>query len=80
MSEERVLTIESSPPQLLDVRAVAALLDCSSRHVYRMADAGQMPSPLRLGSLVRWSRQTVEQWIAEGCKPVRSAGKRGANE
>src|SRR5262245_8368607 len=32
-----------SDVQLLDVRAVAALLDCSPRHVYRMANAGHMP-------------------------------------
>jgi excisionase family DNA binding protein len=61
---------------LLDVRAVAALLDCSSRHVYRMADAGQMPPPIRLGSLVRWRRQEILDWLAEGAKPVR----KGAGE
>jgi predicted DNA-binding transcriptional regulator AlpA len=30
---------------LLGVREVAALLGCSTRHVYRMADAGRMPRP-----------------------------------
>ena len=29
--------------KLGDVRAVAEKLDCSPRHVYRMADAGRMP-------------------------------------
>jgi excisionase family DNA binding protein len=60
---------------LLDVRAVAQLLDCSVRHVYRLADAGRMPAPLKLGALVRWSRQTIEDWIAGGCKPCRTAGR-----
>jgi excisionase family DNA binding protein len=41
---------------LLGVREVAALLGCSARHVYRMADAGRMPRPLKLGQLVRWRR------------------------
>jgi excisionase family DNA binding protein len=59
---------------LLDVRAVAALLDCSPRHVYRLADAGRMPPPVRLGALVRWRRQTIEDWISAGCPTVRQHG------
>jgi len=61
---------------LLDVRAVAALLDCSPRHVYRLADAGQMPPPVRLGALVRWRRQDLDDWMAAGCRPVRQPGGR----
>jgi excisionase family DNA binding protein len=59
---------------LLDVRAVAALLDCSPRHVYRLADAGRMPPPIRLGALVRWRRAELLDWLAAGCKPCRTAG------
>lgn len=60
-------------PELLDVRGVAALLGCSPRHCYRLADGGKMPPPLRLGTLVRWSRRSVNDWIAAGCPSVRSA-------
>ncbi|MCC6489636.1 MAG: helix-turn-helix domain-containing protein [Candidatus Hydrogenedentes bacterium] len=60
---------------LLDVRAVAVLLNCSQRHVYRMADAGKMPQPVRVGTLVRWSRNTLEDWISGGCLPVRVQGR-----
>ncbi len=42
-------------------------LGCSSRHVRRLADAGRMPRPIKLGSLVRWPRSVIEQWIADGC-------------
>jgi excisionase family DNA binding protein len=56
---------------LLDVRAVAALLGCSPRHVYRLADAGRMPAPVKIGALVRWRRQSIEEWISGGCEPVR---------
>ncbi len=60
--------------ELLDVRAVAALLGgCSTRHVYRLADAGRMPRPIRLGSLVRWSRAELMSWLEGGCQPFRSA-------
>jgi len=65
--------------KLLDVRAVAAMLDCSTRHVYRLADAGKMPAPLKIGSLCRWSKSTVEKWIECGCKPVRSIKQAGVD-
>jgi predicted DNA-binding transcriptional regulator AlpA len=62
--------------KLGDVRAVAEKLDCSPRHVYRMADAGRMPLPLRLASLVRWDLEEIDRWIADGCRPVdRRAGR-----
>lgn len=55
---------------LLDVQAVAALLGCSPRTVYRLSDAGRMPRPIKLGALVRWNRATLESWIADGCPRV----------
>ena len=61
---------QDGPPAelaLLDVQQVAALLKCSARHVYRLSDAGKMPRPVKLGHLVRWNRQAVEDWIADGC-------------
>lgn len=60
---------------LLSVREVADLLGCSARHVYRMTDAGRMPPPVRLGSLVRWPRATLEEWVANGCPSVHGSGR-----
>ena len=58
--------------ELLDVRAVALLLGgCSIRHVHRLADAGKMPPRVKLGSLVRWRRAEVLDWISAGCPPTR---------
>lgn len=63
-------TPPADPPaaQLLDVRAVASLLGCSPRHVYRLADAGHMPAPVRLGALVRWRRAELAAWLDRGCQ------------
>ena len=58
-------------PAMLDVQAVAEMLACSPRHVYRLSDAGRMPSPVKLGALVRWSAVAICEWIDGGCKPVR---------
>jgi len=57
--------------KLLDVRAVAAMIDCSTRHVYRLVDAGKMPAPLKIGTLCRWRKKAVEEWIDSGCPSVR---------
>ena len=56
----------TNPSELLDVKAVAKLLGCSPRHVCRLADAGQVPQPLKLGALCRWSQQALMDWIAGG--------------
>ncbi len=64
---------QTSRAELLDVKSVAALLDCSPRHVYRLTDTGRMPPAVRLGSLVRWRKAEVLDWISAGCPPIRSA-------
>lgn len=56
---------------LLSVNQVAKLLCCSPRHIYRLSDANKMPQPVRLGTLVRWSRAVIEAWIVEGCQSCR---------
>lgn len=56
-----------STAKLLDVQTVADMLGCSTRHVYRLADGGKMPAPVKLGALVRWSLSIIEEWIATGC-------------
>jgi len=61
----------ASASKLLDVRAVAEMLGCSTRHVYRLADGGRMPAPVRLGTLVRWSRASIEGWVEAGCPSCR---------
>lgn len=61
--------------ELLDIRAVSALGVGSTRHVYRLSDAGRMPAPVKLGALVRWRRREILEWIDAGCPPVRTTRK-----
>ena len=78
-AEPRPQVAQNAPPvesALLDVEQIAALLRCSTRHAYRLSDAGRMPRPLKLGALVRWNRTEVERWLNEGCPSCRKAGKR----
>lgn len=62
---------------MMAVEDVADELGCSPKHVNRMANSGRMPRPVKLGTLVRWPRSVIEQWITDGCPNVRNAGKRG---
>ena len=74
----------ADPPakSLGDVNAIALIYSCSPRHIYRMADAGKIPRPIKLGALVRWRIRTgdpvtgVLDHIDAGCPSCRKGGRR----
>ena len=66
MTELQSTTTPTSA-KLIDVQAVAGLLDCSPRHIYRLTYAGRMPAPVKLGTLARWPQRAIEEWIGNGC-------------
>ena len=68
-------TTPAAAPALIDVRAVAELLGCSDRHVFRLAKIGRIPRSTKLGALVRWRRTEIERWIADGCPAVDRTAK-----
>jgi excisionase family DNA binding protein len=51
------------PPELMSVADVAKMLQCSARHVIRLADSKEFPAGLKVGCLRRWSRRAVLEWI-----------------
>ncbi|MGE3109340.1 MAG: helix-turn-helix transcriptional regulator [Phycisphaerales bacterium] len=59
------------PRQRLAVSAeeLAELLGVSRAHIFRMMSSGRLPSPIRLGRVVRWSRATIDGWLAAGAPP-----------
>ncbi len=59
-------------PAMLTVQEMAVLLRCSGRTVHRLADAGRLPRPCRVGGLVRWSGADIQAWIAAGCPTSRT--------
>jgi excisionase family DNA binding protein len=64
--------IVAGEPAMLTILEVAQMMRCSTRHVYRLVDAGRMPRPVRLGALVRWSHAAIAEWIAAGCPVIRA--------
>ncbi|MCC6489496.1 MAG: helix-turn-helix domain-containing protein [Candidatus Hydrogenedentes bacterium] len=69
MSED--FSQDQNDARLIDVQGVAALLGCCTRSVYRFADMGRIPRPIKLGHLVRWDRQVLDKWISDGCPDMR---------
>lgn len=59
--------IDVPEPVLLTAADVASLLKVSKRTLWRMQSAGRLPSPIRIGGIVRWRLVEVEEWIAAGC-------------
>lgn len=75
MSEDREDVDETTA--LLTVRRVATITGLATRTVWRYRDAGFLPPAVRIGSAVRWRRNDIEEWIKEGCPPVRHVGAKG---
>jgi predicted DNA-binding transcriptional regulator AlpA len=68
-------SITVAPPRLIDAQEVARRLGCSIRHVWRLRDAGKMPPPVSLGALLRWSSESIDDWIRRGCPSSRKGGR-----
>ena len=61
-----------SPDRLITIGQVAAMVAVSCRTISRLADAGKLPPPMRIGGSLRWRLADVRQWIANGCPIVTS--------
>lgn len=51
---------------LIDLRAVAKLLNISERTVWGMADEGRMPKPIKIGRIARWRQEEIQAWVRAG--------------
>lgn len=50
---------------MLTAREVADALGVSERSVWRWSATGVLPPGVRIGSLVRWPRRAIEDWLAK---------------
>ena len=66
---------EIGQPFLITARKLAQLLEVSTRTLWRLRSAGQLPEPVRLGGAVRWRLDEVRKWIAGGCQKFTDRGK-----
>ncbi len=58
-------------PELLTLKELAALCQVSERTAWQWATDGTAPPALKIGrGTVRYSRRAYEQWIAAGCPRI----------
>lgn len=57
----------NSSPELLTTAQAAKLLGLGERTLWRYSRSGRAPSPVRIGSSVRYRRGELLEWIAAGC-------------
>ena len=53
--------------QLMTAKQLGVLLALSKRQVFRLNACGKIPKPIRIGGSVRWSTETISEWISMGC-------------
>lgn len=54
---------------LLSARHVAQMLQVSVRTLWRLLSAGELIKPVKIGHSVRWRKDELLRWIADGCPP-----------
>ena len=63
--------------RLLRRREVEQMVSLRRASIYRLADTGDFPHPIRVGPrAVRWSLRDIEQWISE--RPFTTGKVRGS--
>jgi excisionase family DNA binding protein len=67
----------ASEPLLITALELAHLLQVSTRTLWRLRSAGELPQPVRFGGTVRWRLDEVRKWIAEGCPILRGRENEG---
>jgi excisionase family DNA binding protein len=66
-------------PLLLTADQAAELLGVSTASLYRMQARGRLPKPHRLSpGCVRYSRETLVEWVRMGCPPLKEFEARKA--
>lgn len=61
------MAVVEQEPLLVTALEFARLMCISTRTLWRLRSAGQLPDPVRLGGAVRWRLDDIKKWIADGC-------------
>ncbi len=64
-----VAVAEAFKPALLDAEQAAWFCGMSRAAWYKRLSAGQVPRPVKIGSLARWRKDELAAWIGVGCPP-----------
>ena len=50
---------------ILGAKELSAMLGCDRTQVYRLVKAGKIPAGFRLGTVLRWTRESILNWARE---------------
>lgn len=67
MSTADVQLTGHQEPLLITALELARLMRVSTRTLWRLRSAGELPEPVRFGGAVRWRFDEIRKWIADGC-------------
>ena len=70
-------SLPPTEPLLIAAEEFAHLLQISTRTLWRLRSAGELPQPVRFGGTVRWRLEEIRKWIAEGCPLPRARENEG---
>lgn len=62
-------TGDKAASALVDVVEAAAMCRMSRTMFYKLHSSGRTPRPVKLGTLTRWNRRELLDWIEAGCPP-----------
>jgi len=66
-----LLRLERKRKMLTKAPEVGKMLEISTWQVYQLAAEKKLPGIVRLAPrTIRFNREAIERWIAEGCPPV----------
>jgi len=57
-------------PELLKSKEAAQLVNVGERTLWRWSRSGTAPAPIKIGGAVRYRRNELRAWIADGCPRV----------
>ena len=50
---------------LLTIGDLERIFKCSRSSIYRWIDDGEFPSPIKIGKLSRWSKESIEKYFRD---------------
>jgi predicted DNA-binding transcriptional regulator AlpA len=62
-----VSTETAADPLFIPAKKLAAMMNISTRTLWRKLSAKKIPEPVRIGGLPRWRLDQVREWINQGC-------------
>ena len=47
----------------VSAQEIALVLACSPKHVHTLTKRGFLPKPAKIGTLARWPKKIIDQWL-----------------